>query len=319
MDFKDYKIIIWGNVSPRTNTYGWIHEGFYRAFKFLGYDVVWVENSKKNFANILSLKKGIILTEGTADSLLNPTALDPSVYFLIHNCDIRKYMQRTFLFFQAFTNQSAKHILGVEPYVFHYPDNVAIERNVAYMPWATDLLPHEIEFICPLKETVFNWVGTIEGGGAFSNKAQIDEARIFLEKRGIKFKQYGGIPRFKGLLKPAVSREKHIDLIRRSIISPALQGDWQCKVHYIPCRLFKNISYSALGLSNNEGARRLFPDDEVVVDTNISSLLETGLSIISNPNKFEAMVRKSQRNVRENHTFVSRIDFLLKSLEHYCL
>ena len=32
-------------------------------------------------------------------------------------------------------------------------------------------------------------------------------------------------------------------LIQESIIAPALQTDWQVEHEYIPCRIFKNISY----------------------------------------------------------------------------
>ncbi len=38
------KIIIWGH-KYHSHTHSYIHGGYYRAFKYLGYDVLWLDNS----------------------------------------------------------------------------------------------------------------------------------------------------------------------------------------------------------------------------------------------------------------------------------
>jgi hypothetical protein len=39
----------------------------------------------------------------------------------------------------------------------------------------------------------------------------------------------------------------NVAAIRRSRIAPAIAGRWQVEHNYLPCRMFKNISYGQLG------------------------------------------------------------------------
>ena len=42
------KIIIWGHYPLHTSTHGYIHDTYYKTFKSLGHDVMWVSNEPHN-------------------------------------------------------------------------------------------------------------------------------------------------------------------------------------------------------------------------------------------------------------------------------
>ena len=52
--------------------------------------------------------------------------------------------------------------------------------------------------------------------------------------------------------------EENMKLIQESIIAPSVQTEWQVNNLYIPCRIFKNISYGKMGLTNNPAVNELF-------------------------------------------------------------
>lgn len=78
-----------------------------------------------------------------------------------------------------------------------------------------------------------------------------------------------------------VSPEENENLIKKSIIAPTLQSDWQIENKYIPCRIFKNISYGKMGIVNNPAINELF-DYKLIYNSDIDNLCDTGLQYIKN-------------------------------------
>jgi spore maturation protein CgeB len=107
-----------------------------------------------------------------------------------------------------------------------------------------------------------------------------------------------------------VTQEQHEQLIRGARFAPALQGAWQVDHGYIPCRLFKNISYSQLGVSNNPSALDLFAPDEIVFAPRLPELVE-GMLRAEHDGSWLEMGRRALERVRDNHTYVNRIAELL--------
>jgi len=66
-----------------------------------------------------------------------------------------------------------------------------------------------------------------------------------LNKNGIEYKNFGGT--FNENSDRNKSIEENMKLIQESIIAPALQDSHQINHEYIPCRIFKNISYGKMG------------------------------------------------------------------------
>ena len=61
---RNTKIVIWG-YPEHSHTHSYIHLGFYRAFKYLGFDVYWFDDD--NYPTSFNFSNCIFLTEGFAD------------------------------------------------------------------------------------------------------------------------------------------------------------------------------------------------------------------------------------------------------------
>ena len=174
--------------------------------------------------------------------------------------------------------------------------------GVLYQPWATDLLPHEInlEWATMRREAASYWIGTI-GGGEFGNERELEGFQRACGERRVPFVRREGI-----------SRDMHVDLIQRSCLAPAIVGTWQLAQGYVPCRIFKNISYGQLGMTNSEAVDAIF-EGRLTVNRDTHQLFADGETLLRGPGGV-ARVRELMQTVRETHTFVNRIATILKVL-----
>jgi hypothetical protein len=171
-----------------------------------------------------------------------------------------------------------------------------------YQPWATDLLPPEIDLDWAVRprESASYWIGTI-GDGEFGNIHELEGFRRACRERGVNF-----VPR------ASVARETHIDLIQRSYLAPAITGRWQLTQGYVPCRIFKNISYGQLGMTNSEAVDGIF-GGRLVFNPDTYQLFADGEEALRSPG-VGARVRELMQTVRDTHTFVHRIAAILEVL-----
>jgi hypothetical protein len=297
------KVIIWGH-KLHSHTHSYIHEGFYNAFVHLGYPTYWLDDSDD--VSDYDFSNALFLTEGQVDHNI-PLRSDAA--YLLHNCTDLKYHaldKKNVVFFQVFTDS-----------IFAVPSLVKLDTcmyydlpgRCLYMPWATDLLPDEIEALKDtLKDTlslttstnqVF-WIGTI-GAGKFGNIDQLTPFRRACEENGISFIQKG-----------TISRTDHIACIRSSYIAPAIVGAWQEEQGYIPCRLFKNISYGKMGVTNSRHAYELF-EKKIVYNPDTYQLFYDAKERFKTLTLEEAIALMDF--VKTKHTFVQRIQMLLDFLQ----
>ena len=181
-----------------------------------------------------------------------------------------------------------------------------VNERTIYMPWATDLLPYEIDQIKSQfklrdqqkKEAVFIGKFGKYGNIKFQNIDKIDTFKKACNQLGIYFTCHKGI-----------DNDVSINLIKNAYLAPALQGQWQCETGYIPCRIFKNISYGQLGVTNNKTVFELF-NKKIVYHSNPYQLCldaHARMQTITKEEIFEQM-----DFVRDHHTYLNRIDQLLK-------
>src|SRR5690606_1351913 len=154
-----------------------------------------------------------------------------------------------------------------------------VNQKLIFLPWATDLLPYEIDEIKYSmggneKPAVVNWVGTI-GSGYFGNRYEVDGFKKACCENSIEFKHIVN-----------ASMEKNIDLIQKSYMAPAIQGTYQCEKGYIPCRIFKNISYGQWGITNNKRVYDLFKG-KIIYNSDTYQLFYDAQDYIRNTNKDE--------------------------------
>lgn len=285
--------VIWGH-KLHSHTHSYVHEGFARAFRFLGYDVFWVDDADD--VSGIDFSGALFLTEGQVDSCI-PIRRDCK--YVLHNCDGKRYasIRSNCLNIQVYcANQVRRAALDRVGPAAYYAD------GVLYQPWATDLLPNEIRFEWAdlPRKAVSSWIGTI-GDGPFGNIREIDGFQRACQERGVAFEQ-----------RASVSRATHIELIQRSFLAPAITGTWQVGEGYVPCRIFKNISYGQLGLTNSPAVNDLF-DGRLVVNPDTHQLFADGETALRAPDA-AARIRELMQVVRETHTFVNRIATILEVL-----
>lgn len=306
------KIIVWGHKldSARTaNTFAFIHDSWIKTFKHLGAETLWLDNSDDvsniNFDNCL------FLTEGQVDQNL---PVNKTSKYILHNCKLAKYadVMPNVLNLQVYTHDCLSRqvrLLEANQYCYYQPEadfsrpDHGCDNRTIYQPWATNLLPNEIDVDKLVEESptrmnkVF-WVGSIMGG-PHRNDDKIFEMQQALAKHNIEFIH--------------AKLENHMQprAIRESFIAPAIQGEWQVTKGYIPCRVFKNISYGRMTGTNSATVMNLM-NNKLIYSDSIEKLVNKSIEWEKNPSKED--LREIIENVKNNHTFVNRINNMLKVL-----
>lgn len=294
------KVIIWGHKHPN-HTHHYIHDAFFKAFQFMGYDTYWFDDS--DFDQLFDYSGSLFLTEGQAD--INIPLRDDCVYIL-HNCsDKYSFLPKSnFIHLQVYTDDvlNWKSCLEIEPCVFF-----DVENRIIYMPWATDLLPPQIDALKKrVKKRKTNktiaWVGTI-GDGFFGNINQLNPFVNAAKEAGFTFLPYA----------PGnVSCNQNVEIVMNAYMAPAIVGAWQKEKGYIPCRIFKNISYGALGITNSKRVYELF-EKKIVYHPDSSRLFFDAKEKMKSFSVNEAITMMDY--IKRKHTYVNRIDRLIEFLK----
>ena len=86
-------------------------------------------------------------------------------------------------------------------------------------------------------------------------------------------------------------------------------GTCHKQIGYIACRLLKSISYGHLGITNSRHSYELL-DRTVIYNSNESQLFYDAVKELHN----DELIKKQMALVRENHTYLNRIQDLLSVL-----
>jgi hypothetical protein len=286
------QVIIWGH-KLHSHTHSYIHYGFHKAFNHLGYKCLWLDNSD-DISNI-NFSNSLFITEGQVDN--NIPIRNDSIY-LLHNCNTTKYSSINNVFnIQVITktelNRYSYNTLSNE-YGFYLNDQLLL-------CWATDLLPDEIN----------KNINLVKNDNIVSSKNlnfvgmpiyPWDEVKKWCENNGYNYTNCGGFDK-------NVSCEENMKLIQESILAPAFQEKWQVNNGYIPCRIFKNISYGKIGITNNHFVNELF-NNKLIYGENIYETLNLAL-LHNNKDKLISLMEE----VRDKHTYINRVNLILLFLK----
>lgn len=296
LDYKDFcdkkrrynKFVIWGLRSVN-DTYRYIHNHFYTTLKKLKTKVVWVDDEKKNDGIIE--KNDMVISVNIAGHNL---PLKKDVYYCLHNFDEigdrhSKLEPSKNIRLQVYTNAAEK---SEEKW-----DKVTLfdqKTRTLYQPWGTNLLPWEFKKpVFSSKSPFVFWIGSVWNNRL--NQGNIKEIRMLkniLSKEKLEFIHFKNIPDF-----------LNIFFVRMSRIAPAIAGQWQVDNNYLPCRMFKNISYGQLGISNVKKFNDLFGESSIK-GNDIRELIENSLKL--NPNKYKEMILGQQKIVKK-HTYLNKL------------
>jgi hypothetical protein len=291
------KVVLWGH-KLHSHTHSYIHAAFYKAFEYLGYETLWLDDADD--VSAIDFASSLFITEGQVDGKI---PLRQDCRYILHNCALEKYNPlielKNCILLQVYTHDclSAK-ARKIDDYIYVDQEDFCI-----YMPWATDLLPFEIDYVKELvsnrdfdKKSRTGFIGTI-GDGIFGNINHIKAFQKACEENNIPFEN-----------KIQLSAEENLHYIHCSFMAPAIQGDWQLEKGYIPCRIFKNISYGAVGATNSKTVWELF-NHTIVYNPDCYQLfhdLRERINTITLAEQFEII-----DFVKQKHTYLNRIEHLL--------
>ncbi len=306
------KIVIWGHKLSKTrHTQAYIHYGFSRAFTALGHEVSWLDNdddvSGVNFDNCT------FLTEGQVDGKI---PLNKSCQYIVHNGNEEKYVGLRKLNIQIIHNA-----IGLDIGLYHptfstskpltkINDYTYASSETLYQPWATDLLPEEIQ-LENARNQMHNrecvWVGSYgDRTTEFQNTVELDLFFDECRKNQIEVT----------IVNPwhePVSSKINRRMVNQAFMAPSIQGPWQVKYGYAPqCRILKNISYGHMGITNNTTLNKLF-DNKLVCDEDCTKLFYKSLEKKNDPHLVDE-IKFLMSEIKKKHTFVNRAEAILSVL-----
>lgn len=315
--------VIWGYKNTY-HTHNHIHEALFRALKFMGRDVVWVDTGDP-LMEFGDFRGCIFLTEH--QKMLTLPRHKESFYF-VHNIEDSEVEFFTGL---PTINWGGKVRINTLP-EFRCTENIAppqmtcgdliwdyaldwrglpLFRNL----WATDLLPHEIEEIAKgfphpwnPQSKVINWIGTVNN----DHNLEVPKFIQACKENGIGFRGIGGFTPGQGKNHPTI--QENAALIRASYMAPAIGNTRQAAVGYVPCRVFKNISYGMYPPTNLEAANELF-DYRLICNRDPYELFYEARADL--PQTPQRLLQNLMRTVAQEHTYVNRVNEISNAIRIY--
>lgn len=288
------KIYIWGH-KLHEHTHSYIHASYYKAFEYLGHEVYWIDH--RDDPNMYDFSDSVFFTE---DSVKTGMPLRPDCKYITHHIDTKYFTDADIPF---------ENVLKLGNYLPKFEVHEKIEDlaywdeeiRCLYQTWGTDLLPHEIDVDNPAKfdrrNKSLNYIGMLYEQGPWW--AQMF-ANIIDAKNSIEFKVFTQNASF----------EENFNLIRTSFLCPDFRSDHHLHTGYIPCRIFKNISYGRITGTNSPFVKRAFGDyvafggtPQTLYDNLLDADMGRRIDIVD-----------AMKFVRDNHTFVNRVNTILKFL-----
>jgi hypothetical protein len=313
------QVIVYGyRVDGSYHSHSHIHEGFYRALKFLGRDVFWIDQKNRNplesYDNVL-----VITNHDVAKNL----PLNKSWFYVIHGFNDYEPLRERFqdmnvLSWNVYHDCSHSHApggAGPIPGACNREDGYLLARDAPFYPkekrvdfrWATDLLPHEIMSLksnemLGFGSNVINHVGTVW----WVNEKELSAFRKACEEDGKEFRHLGAGQN--GI----VSVDDNIKLVRESFMAPAIVGSHHITEGYAPCRIFKNISYGHMGITNSARVNNLF-DNRLIYDPDPYNLYWHAKEMLSGMEP--DLVHALMDTVARDHTYLNRLDVVCKAIK----
>jgi hypothetical protein len=284
------KIIIWGHKLHQS-THSYVHSSYYRAFKYLGYETYWVDETDD--ISSIDLSDSIIFTEGSVSEKM---PINSSSKYILHHVDSSNLdiPQENILNLCNYLHREEMYEKIAE--LTYWDKNT----KTLYQPWGTDLLPHEIDENDYVRYNPsprdLNYVAMLCDKELWWWVQEF--ANLLMEKNNCEFR----------IFTQQVSDQENRELIRNSFLCPDFRANWHLECGYIPCRIWKNISYGRIVGTNSPFIKRALGEHVVYAGTP-ETLYEVLIDAERN-NKVD--MKNAMLYVKNNHTFINRVNNLLK-------
>lgn len=320
---KYSKVIIWGHPLY-SHTHSYVHESYYKAFKSMGYDVYWFHDG--DYPEDFDYTNCLFIGEGFADKKI---PINDTSCYLIMYCpspikyqesgryvDVRMAAVNFKDHIQEYSlNKNIAFKIGPACYFDPKTSNKVIVKNdyvdyemedydKLYISWATNRLPEEFnedDIYIPRELNIY-YCGTISPSGICENYSNFGPFIEECRKNDIGFIHND----------PWVTPLSTEEVIRRtqdSLLGVDIRGPQHIKQRLLTCRVFKNISYGHLGLTNSEEMYGEL-DGNCVFCKDTAQLFYEGMKNREN----EKLILDGMRFVKENHTYINRVKSLLSIL-----
>ena len=286
------KVVLWGGrVSLDSSRH--IYRAWSETLRKLGVSVAWVEDHPSSLEQI---QPGCLVFAYNIWGAHIGEAV-PGVDYLLHNFDVSHPLIQTvaperLVRLQVYTND----VMGERWDEVRY---WLADGHVLFQPWGTSLLAEE--FLDP----VFNpaardcaFVGALWDDGGLGNATTVPRVAELLRARGLTFTHL-----------TQVHDDDMVAAVRSSRFAPAFAGPWQVEHNYLPCRVFKNVSYGALAVTNVPKFRDLMPG---VWDDDLAILIDRVLRLKAH--EYLDLVREQQRVV-SRFTFRESLEAVARAFE----
>jgi len=290
---KYTSVVIWGLKEPtNTSTQRHIHRHLFMVLSKIGANMHWCSNTSED-NDLIPTGSLVITSEQCRAHLLHKKE---NWYASFHAPD---------------GIADCKNFLNMRVYGDSEPQCESVQwgptiifskqDHILWQSFGTNLLPDE--FLPPVFNPTgpVNWVGSIwndaKNQGNIKNMYALREA---LQRRGIDFIHCQDI-----------SDEENIVKVRQSRIAPAIGGEFQTKA-MLPCRIWKNISYGHLGVTNLSRSLDVFGFD-VIYNPNIEELIGQALSI--KETDYKEITARQQEAVAKGHTYLDWLYNTCRALE----
>jgi len=314
------KVIIWG-YPLYSHTHSYVHSSYYKAFKYLGYDVYWFHD--EDYPKDFDYTNALFIGEGFADKHIPIN--DSSAYFIMYCPSPKKYENvkqyidvrtvgvgiKDHIYDYSLDKNKTKKVgpacyfesktSGKVRVKNDYHDYEIDDYDKLYISWATNLLPHEIDYddmYIPREQNIY-FCGTMSGSGSGENLSTWKPFLNEVQKSG-----FGFI--YNDPWSNPLSDEEVIRRTRESILAPDIRGPQAAKQGVMTCRIFKNISYGHLGVCNSEAMYEEL-DGNCVYNSDTAQLFHDAMKQRENAK----LIENGMKIVKDNHTFINRIDSIL--------
>jgi hypothetical protein len=288
------KFVIWGH-KLHTHTHSYIHSAYNKAFEYLGNETYWVD--AKDDLSSIDFSDAVFFVEG---SVSGDIPIIKTCKYITHHLDTEKLTSSGIPYENILKlgNYLPREEVHEKVEDLAYWDN---STRTLYQCWGTDLLPHEIDIdgyvpFNPSRKTL-NYVAMLYEQGPW----WAEEFATLLDRDfGVEFEVFT----------QHVSHEDNIKLIRDSFLCPDFRSDWHLECGYIPCRMWKNISYGRITGTNSPFVKRALGDYVVFGGTP-----QTLYNNLLNAEQNRAInMKDAMMFVRDNHTFINRVNTILRFL-----
>ena len=283
---KYNSIIIWGLKNDNYCTYRHIQRHLFNSIERLGKKVIWCDDDLKNNEYILdnSLIFGYNLALSNLQFNKNNEYVLLNTPLNVHEVKDNKKILYLRVYGEVDIDNNSEKMS--ETVFFD------IKQKILHQTWATDLFPED--FYAPIfnNNKVIYWVGSIWNDSNNSgNKSNIEKLKKVLREKNIFFQPLHNI-----------SDEQNIRYIRESRIAPSIGGEIQDIRGMLPCRVWKNISYGQLGVTNLRKSKDVFKEN-IIYNSDIESLINISIDI--DEKKYKKMTLIQQDIVSKQYTYIN--------------